>query len=459
MTTTRKKRILRKFKLSEISPVDRPAQGPALAVLMKRAEETGEDLVKITFQEALAQMKLEEEAREALDDLWMLNDALRQSVRGIVEDPNKYPDPVSAVKQSLADFSSAVISMIGSEMDEEMDDEDEAFKQEPYKTEGGAKYPAGDFAYTPDRAKPSTWKLRLTSTPGGDPDRRIVGAAVAALGPGFRGNKVEIPADALSAVKARVRNAWKKANPDADNNALPEVLKHLEEDKDMSDHKDQNTPSVEEMQKNLDQANARAERAEKIAELTDVQKSHFNSLDDAGKDEFLKKDAGARQQDIEKAAANDAVIYTSADGEEFRKSDDPRLVRMAKQADEDRKARQEEMAKREKIELTKRAEDELSHLPGDVDTKVALLKAVNGVKDEETRTKIDQLLKAQNTAMGGAFETGGTTAAPAINKADAEAKLATLAKKHAADNNVPYETAYTAVLSTDEGQALYEQTQ
>ena len=60
------------------------------------------------------------------------------------------------------------------------------------KSEGDAgKFPASDYAYAPDPKSPSTWKLRLTATPGGKPDSSIVGAACAALGKGFRGNKVE----------------------------------------------------------------------------------------------------------------------------------------------------------------------------------------------------------------------------------------------------------------------------
>lgn len=93
------------------------------------------------------------------------------------------------------------------------------------KTEDGRSFPVSDYAYVPDSEKPSTWKLRLTSTPGADPDPRIVGAAIAALGKGFRGNKVEIPAADMAAVKAKVRAAWKKANPDKDTEEMPSVIK------------------------------------------------------------------------------------------------------------------------------------------------------------------------------------------------------------------------------------------
>lgn len=94
------------------------------------------------------------------------------------------------------------------------------------KSEGEAgNFPASDYAYVPDPEKSSTWKLRLTTTPGGAPDTAIIGAAVAALGAGFRGNKVAIPDADLVGVKAKVRSAWMKAHPDAKLVDVPESIK------------------------------------------------------------------------------------------------------------------------------------------------------------------------------------------------------------------------------------------
>jgi hypothetical protein len=107
---------------------------------------------------------------------------------------------------------------------EEWDDKDETCKAVDGKTYDGTSYPKSDFAYTPTDT-PSDWKLRLTKTPGGRPDAGIVGAAVAALGKGFRGKKVIIPADALPGVKAKVSAAWHKANPDRKEEELPPILK------------------------------------------------------------------------------------------------------------------------------------------------------------------------------------------------------------------------------------------
>jgi phage head maturation protease len=94
----------------------------------------------------------------------------------------------------------------------------------PTKIEDGVQYEAGDYCYVPDADSPSTWKLRITDSPGGKPDPGIVGAAAAALGPGFRGQRVELPDSDRPGVIACVRRAWKAANPDKDAADMPDVL-------------------------------------------------------------------------------------------------------------------------------------------------------------------------------------------------------------------------------------------
>lgn len=96
-------------------------------------------------------------------------------------------------------------------------------KQGRTKRERGKDFPASDFAFVPDPEKPSTWKLRLTETPGGEPTPAQVGRAVAALGPGgFRGRRVQIPRGEMPKVKRKVRAAFRQANPDRE---LPPVLR------------------------------------------------------------------------------------------------------------------------------------------------------------------------------------------------------------------------------------------
>lgn len=101
-------------------------------------------------------------------------------------------------------------------------EDDRTFQQT--KTEDGVSFPAAAYAYVPDPESPSTWKLRLWEDPQKKVTARQVGAAIAALGKGFRGQKVQIPADARAGVIAKVRAAWRKANPDKAAVDMPRVL-------------------------------------------------------------------------------------------------------------------------------------------------------------------------------------------------------------------------------------------
>lgn len=102
---------------------------------------------------------------------------------------------------------------------------DSVGKAAAMKTEDGQQYPAAAFAYVPDPEMPSTWKLRLWDSPDAKETRRQVGMAVAAMGKGFRGNKVQIPSEDMGSVKAKVKAAWKKVNPDLTDDDMPAILK------------------------------------------------------------------------------------------------------------------------------------------------------------------------------------------------------------------------------------------
>lgn len=99
--------------------------------------------------------------------------------------------------------------------------------QEAKKTEDGVKYPAEAFAYVPDVNKPSTWKLRLWQDLDKKVTRSQLGRAAAAFSPGgFRGQKVEIPSDAVAGVKAKIRAAYRKLGVDTED--IPRWVKEVE---------------------------------------------------------------------------------------------------------------------------------------------------------------------------------------------------------------------------------------
>jgi len=202
--------------------------------------------------------------------------------------------------------------------------------------------------------------------------------------------------------------------------------------------------------KQLEDLKAELAEAQLLAKLNDAEKAHLADLADVGKDAFLKLDADGRKAELAKASDADPVVYTDADGNAFRKSDDARLISQAKRADEALKLAKSEKAKRETQDLAKRAETELSNLPDADGGKVALLKAVDGITDEKARAAVTALLKAGNDGLAKAFDQAGTAA----KIGDAEARYEALSKKYAEENKVTIEQARADVLRTPEGEAV-----
>jgi hypothetical protein len=213
------------------------------------------------------------------------------------------------------------------------------------------------------------------------------------------------------------------------------------------------TPDV--VAKQLEAAQAELKIAKAYGALSDAEKKYCGALPEAERDEFIQKDAGARAALVQKSLEADAVVYTSETGETFRKSDDPRLVRLAKQADESARLAKAEREALQNERLAKRAEAELSACPGETPVKVALLKAVDGISDASLRASASAILKAGNDALSKGFDTFGTSGSAGDGgKADAEQKLEALAKRYAADNKCSLVEARDRVLDTDEGAAL-----
>lgn len=211
--------------------------------------------------------------------------------------------------------------------------------------------------------------------------------------------------------------------------------------------------AFEKAQRDGELATKRAERAEKILALTPEQRALFGKKDPAAQDAFLALTPEQRAAEIAKSSEADPVVYTATDGTVFRKSDDARLIAMAKRNDDQAKELAKLATERANETLAKRAETELNHLPGDRDTKVALLKALDAVEPDQ-KTKVGELLKAANTGLSKAFEKAGTSAAQP-GAGSPEAKLEELAKAHAAKKGIPYAKAYAEVLTTPEGAELY----
>lgn len=175
--------------------------------------------------------------------------------------------------------------------------------------------------------------------------------------------------------------------------------------------KDQYTKAeAEDLIRQSDEAHAEALEVAKLeGTMTDAQKEIYKSLEGDAKSEFLFATEDERESHVTKAVDEDPIVYTAAGGAEFRKSDDPRLVDMAKERDTERKEFLKLQAARSQEDFEKRAESDLPNLPGTVKTRAAILKAVEGIEDEDTRKDAIESIKAHNAKMAEAFTQVGAT--------------------------------------------------
>lgn len=89
------------------------------------------------------------------------------------------------------------------------------------KVEDGKSYTSSAYLVVPDPEQPSTWKLRVQEEPGKVTVAQL-GRAAAALGPGFRGNKVSLSQDERAAALRKLRGLYKSHDVSPDD--MPSVL-------------------------------------------------------------------------------------------------------------------------------------------------------------------------------------------------------------------------------------------
>ena len=136
------------------------------------------------------------------------------------------------------------------------------------KTDMGMSFPADAYAYVPDPARPSTWKVRLWENPEAKVTKASAARASQALSAeGFRGNQVKLPRVDLPAVRRKVAAAWEKTHPGE------ELPKHLVENVRETEIglADQNVDIVSGMESNVleqEQEQEFAEAAHGVDELS-----------------------------------------------------------------------------------------------------------------------------------------------------------------------------------------------
>lgn len=262
---------------------------------------------------------------------------------------------------------------------------------------------------------------------------------------------IVVPADAVvvvateSGVTARSPARTKSTQPTVAHTVVKQSPPHVE-------------PKMDPKDLEIADLKKRNAELERLADLSDGERGHWQALKGADAAAFLAKTAAARAAELAEIAKADEVVYTSpTTGESFRKSDDKRLVEMAKRQDAQAAELVKAKAAGEAAIYKARAKDEIGNLAGDTDTKVALLKAVDGIADEKVREAAVTALKAADAAMVDFAKAKGVNPGAELAADSPEAELEALAKKLATEQKVDIAKARGLVFDTAEGAALYGQ--
>lgn len=157
--------------------------------------------------------------------------------------------------------------------------------------------------------------------------------------------------------------------------------------------------------------------------------------------------------EVQKSEVDDAVVYTAMDGSIYRKSDDSRLVAMAKSNDDLAKRAADAEAKFRKADLVKRASELMPHLPGTDDAKGVLLGAIEQIADADMQKAAIAAVKAGSDALASAFKRAGSNDAETngTTRQVFESEL----KKFAVEKGMSTLQATPLFIKTSHGEGLY----
>ena len=221
------------------------------------------------------------------------------------------------------------------------------------------------------------------------------------------------------------------------------------------DKKPKASAKGEQQEAEMADENTQAELAKykALAELSDVQKAHYNTLPEAEQSVYLAMSADDRDA-VAKAAGSNDEQFTTVEGATVVKS------KVGAELYAVMKSQNEQIAKlRNEADMTrlqKQAESELAHLPGTPLLKAQVLKSVEAMP-QAARDVLTAMLKAGDAACAPGFKPAA--AQGGSEGATASEKLMVKCRNYAADKGVSMAKAQEAVLATPEGAALYESAQ
>lgn len=196
--------------------------------------------------------------------------------------------------------------------------------------------------------------------------------------------------------------------------------------------------------------NTELELYKALAQMTDAQKAHYQSLPEAEQSDFLKLDGASRDLVIKSAAVADET-HTMLNGTVIAKSAAGAMYDVLKSQDAElRKMRDEQLMQKA---IAQTAAD-FGNLPGEPLAKAKAVMGLNAL-DVATRTWVTDTLKAADTLYKERRQP--VADAGVADDESVDAKLEKMAKEHAATHKVSHAVAYAAVMNTEQGRELYKQ--
>ena len=195
--------------------------------------------------------------------------------------------------------------------------------------------------------------------------------------------------------------------------------------------------------------NTELELYKALAQMTDAQKAHYQSLPEAEKSDFLKLDGASRDLIVKSATVADES-HTMADGTVISKSSAGAMFAVLKSQDAQLRKMQ---AEQDLAKAVAQTTADFGNLPGEPMAKAKAVMGLNAL-DAATRTWVTDTLKAADGLYKARREPAGDPAA--VDTGDnAGDKLETLAKTYAETHKVSHAVAFSKVIDTVEGRALY----
>jgi hypothetical protein len=215
--------------------------------------------------------------------------------------------------------------------------------------------------------------------------------------------------------------------------------------------------------KEIEALNKRLATMTALASMTDVQKAHHAKLDPASQALFESKTPAERASIVKSALDADPPVYTSKAGRVFRASDDPSMLAMAKQLDDQADELTKARTERDASVFKALAAEHLGNFPGSADVHAYIIKSIKlgGGTEEMIKNALESLKGASATVKRAETLEGGSPILKGTISGATADKLKLAVESYAKANSISnYDVAFAKATAVDSAcRDLYDQLQ